>query len=419
MEALASATEWAARAPVFIVSFIFVLSIVVVFHEFGHFLVARAFGVKVDAFSVGFGKPLLKATDRSGVEWRLGSIPLGGYVKFHGDMNAASAPTSVPPDEDDDREASAPRSMGTAFPVGPGDSRDGVPAAALFQNKPVGVRALVVAAGPVANFVLAMIIFTSVLMGFGTRQMLPVVKEVLPESAAATAGLVPGDRIVAIDGRPMETFAEVRAEIFLSSGETLDLLVERGGRLIELEATPDRADVVDNLGNTTRAGFLGFRPDPQAYRDRRYGLFEGMGEAAGQISSVVSATYRYLSRLVRGKEDASQLGGPVRILKYSGQVAEQSYDAGGGGSGGLRSALINLINLAGYLSVSVGLLNLLPIPVLDGGHLLFYGFEAAGAPPGPRMQAFGHRAGMALLLAFFVFVTFNDVADLLSGVVAR
>ncbi|MEO1311600.1 MAG: RIP metalloprotease [Pseudomonadota bacterium] len=414
---IAAVIEWIVRVPVFLAAFVFVLSTVVVFHEFGHFAVARLSGVKVDVFSLGFGKALASFRDPWGVEWRLSAIPLGGYVKFWGDANAASMPKDEADEPDDDDEGGG---VGTQFPhpttddvLSPEERRR------AFHHKPVWIRALIVAAGPIANFVLAMIIFTAVLMSFGKREILPIVQTVQEESAAERAGLLPGDEIIAVDGRAISTFNDVRMIVYLSSGDELILTVKRGDDVIDLPATPDRREVTDGLGNTVKAGFLGFTSDPRVNREVKYGFVDALGGAAAQIGDVVGTTYRYLKRLIVGKEDASQLGGPVRILKYSGQVAEQSYEGGENPGSGLRAAVINLINLAGFLSVSVGLLNLLPIPVLDGGHLLFYAFEAAGAPLGPKTQAFGFRLGMVVLAAFFVFVTFNDLTDLFAGVAAR
>ena len=418
MDQIAVLAEQALRIPVFLVAFVFVLSVVVVFHEFGHFTAARLLGVKVETFSLGFGKALAKFRDPWGVEWRLSAIPLGGYVKFWGDANAASMPKT--PDDADENDDEGSGGVGTQFPrAGEPDGLSEEERKRAFHHKPVWARAIIVAAGPAANFVLAMVIFSAVLMSFGQREILPIVQSVQEESAAERAGLLPGDEIVAIDGRAVSTFDEVRMTVFLSSGDELVLTVKRDGELVELPATPDRREIQDALGNTVKAGFLGFTSDPRQFREVKHGLGSAMAGAACQIGEVISTTYKYISRLVVGKEDASQLGGPVRILKYSGQVAEQSYEAGGAGGQGLRTAIINLINLAGFLSVSVGLLNLLPIPVLDGGHLLFYGFEAAGAPLGPKTQAFGYRLGMLVLAAFFVFVTFNDVTDLIAGAIVR
>ena len=424
MEFLSSATEWLVRGPVFLLAFGFVLSTVVVFHEFGHFIVARLCGVRVEVFSLGFGKAIAKFTDPWGVEWRLSMIPLGGYVKFFGDANAASMPPTTEEDEgerrdaEDDHEGGA--AMGTHFPAA--NTADGLTPEerkVAFHHKPVWARGLIVAAGPIANFVLAMIIFTTLFVSFGQVQSRTMIVSVLEDTPAAEAGLEPGDLVLKANGKDITSSRDLLLAIRLSSGDPVTLTVRRGEETIEIVATPVRETVEDSLGNRVKGGRLGFQYQPVEVERVKLGVFQSVGAAGAEIGRVVSSTYRYIARLVRGKEDASQLGGPVRILKYSGQVAEQSYEAGGGGGDGLRTAIINLINLAGFLSVSVGLLNLLPVPVLDGGHLLFYLFEAAGAPLGPKVQAFGFRAGMALLLVFFLFVTFNDVTDLFAGAVAR
>ncbi|MEL6365643.1 MAG: site-2 protease family protein, partial [Pseudomonadota bacterium] len=259
---LAAVIEWIIRVPVFLAAFVFVLSTVVVFHEFGHFAVARLSGVKVDVFSLGFGKALASFRDPWGVEWRLSAIPLGGYVKFWGDANAASMPKTDEADEAGEPDDDEGGGVGTQFPhpttddvLSPEERRR------AFHHKPVWIRALVVAAGPMANFVLAMIIFTAVLMSFGKREILPIVQTVQEESAAERAGLLPGDEIIAVDGREVSTFNDVRMIVYLSSGDELILTVKRGDDVIDLPATPDRREVTDGLGNTVKAGFLGFTSD--------------------------------------------------------------------------------------------------------------------------------------------------------------
>jgi regulator of sigma E protease len=401
--------------PISVLAFIVLLTIIVFFHEFGHFSVARLFGVRVEVFSIGFGKTLWRWTDRQGTEWRISLIPLGGYVKFFGDANAASMPRD---DLDHKDEALAT----TQFPR-PGAEPGGMTPAerkVCFHYKPVGVRAAVVAAGPIANFVLATAIFWALFWTLGKTLLAPVIADVRPDSAAAEAGLKPGDRIISVNGDAIEEFDELRLIITTSAGEKLNLVVERGGEKLALVATPRREDTADAFGNPIRTGMLGITGDRNAYSFKKYTSLEALREGVGSVWRILKTTVKFLGRLILGKEDASQLGGPIKMAQYAGQAAMSGFDREGyseppGFWTMLKVSLTTFVNLAAVVSVSIGFLNLLPVPVLDGGHLLYYGYEAvAGKPLGAKAQAIGFRVGLALLAGLMIFVTWNDINNILS-----
>lgn len=362
----------------YLLPFLFVLTIVVFFHELGHFSVARFFNVKVDTFSIGFGGELFGFNDRHGTRWKLSWIPLGGYVKFAGDDNAASMP---------DRER---------LETVPEAEREG-----LFFFKPLYQRAAVVAAGPFANFILSIFIFGLLAFIFGQPTTPPIVHEVQADSPAAVAGFEPGDEILAIDGGSVDSFEDVRRVVSVSGGDPLRFTVERDGGLLELDATPEVRVVTDRFGNEHKIGTLGvihsLQGEGVVYEP--VSPFGAVAHGAEMTWFIVVQTFDYLGRIVTGRESAEQLGGPLRIAQVSGQVATLGFD--------------QLVNLAAVLSVSIGLLNLFPVPMLDGGHLLYYGVEAVrGKPLDERAQEFGFRIGLALVMMLMVFVTWNDLVHL-------
>ncbi|NRG18701.1 RIP metalloprotease RseP [Rhizobiales bacterium] len=364
----------------YILPFLFVLTIVVFFHELGHFLVARWCGVTVKAFSVGFGRELFGWTDKKGTRWKLSVIPLGGYVKFAGDENEASAP-----DQEALRQMSEEELRGA------------------FQTKSVGKRAAVVAAGPIANFILSIVLFALIFAIVGRAEIAPRVDAVQPASAASDAGLQPGDLIVRIDGFPIETFNDLQRIIATSADVPLDVTVVRGDEILTFSVTPRRREIEDPFGNVQKIGVLGVSrsPSPEDIVERTYGPVEALGEGVKETWFVVERTGSYLTGIVVGRESADQLGGPIRVAQISGQVATLGFAA--------------LINLTAILSVSIGLLNLFPIPMLDGGHLLFYAVEAIrGKPLSERVQDYGFRIGIAIVLMLMIFATWNDVMHLSS-----
>ena len=362
----------------YIVPFIFVLTIVVFFHELGHFYIARRCGVTVEVFSIGFGKSLRCWVDKHGTEWRVGWLPLGGYVKFLGDENAASAPDA----ESMSRLSDAQR-------------------ASTLHNKPLWQRSAVVAAGPVANFILAIVIFAGLYTLLGQRVTEPVIGAVAPESAAEMADLRPGDLITHIDGKEIISFSEVRRQVVVSAGERLVFGLIRDGQAIEQPVIPARVLETDRFGNEYYVGRLGIgiSGDEAVVRHVRYDPLSALWMGVKESYFIVEQTFIVLGRIITGRESADSLGGPIRIAQISGQTATMG--------------LVALINLTAVLSVSIGLINLFPIPMLDGGHLAFYAYEAVFRRPLPeRAQEIGMRVGLTLVLMLFVMVTINDLSRL-------
>ncbi len=365
----------------YIVPFLFVLTIVVFFHELGHFLVARWCGIKVLAFSIGFGPEIVGFNDRYGTRWKIAAVPLGGYVKFFGDDNAASVP---------DREAAAQMTEE--------EKRDS------FVYQPVGSRAAVVAAGPIANFLLAIAIFSGIFMVVGKQTTTARVDTVQANSAAQRAGFQPGDLVLSINGQTIESFSDMQRIVSVNAGEPLDVTVERGGVPVTLKAVPELREFKDNFGNVNRLGVLGISRSmaPGDIKTEKAGPLKAVLWGAQETGFVVGRTLSYIGGVFSGRESADQLGGPIRIAQVSGQVATAGFGA--------------LMNLAAVLSVSIGLLNLFPIPLLDGGHLLFYGIEAIrGKPLSERAQEVGFRVGLAIVVMLMIFATFNDLSHIFLG----
>jgi regulator of sigma E protease len=365
----------------YLVPFIFVLSIVVFFHEFGHFIVARLSGVRVLVFSIGFGPELCGFNDRHGTRWKISAIPLGGYVKFFGDENAASAPE-------------LPRL----------EAMNATERAESFFFQPVRKRAAIVFAGPLANFILAIAIFAAIFGIYGKQSMSARVDQVQPDSAAAAAGFQPGDLVVAIDGKAISDFAEMQRIVSESAGDPLTIKVDRKGADVVLKATPVLKEVKDNFGNVHRIGILGISRSMDADDMKFQPVSPPQAVVMGVQETwfIVDRTLSYIGGVVVGRESADQLGGPARIAQISGQVAKIGF--------------IALIHLVGVLSVSIGLLNLFPIPLLDGGHLLFYSIEALrGRPLSERAQEVGFRIGLAIVVMLMIFATFNDIVHLTTS----
>jgi len=361
----------------YLLPFLFVLTVVVFVHEFGHFLVARWCGVAVKTFSIGFGPEIAGFTDRHGTRWRLSWIPLGGYVKFIDDENAASA------------------GQKSLEQLSPEERRHS------FQGKSLGQRAAVVAAGPIANFIFAILIFTAIFALFGERITAAKVDIVNPGSAAERAGFLPGDRGISIDGQTIGSFSEMQRIVGTSPDQPLHFVVDRGGKTVEITATPERKEITDHFGNTIRLGLLGIQrsASPDDWTLKRHDPVTAFGMAVKECYFVISRSLGYLYDVVTGREAADQLGGPIRIAQVSGQVATAGFVA--------------LLNLAAIISVSIGLLNLFPIPMLDGGHLLFYSIEAIrGRPLSESTQEIGFRIGLAFVLMLMIFATWNDLIHL-------
>lgn len=404
--------------PLSILAFIILLMIIVFFHEYGHFSVARLLGVKVDVFSIGFGKPILRWTDRKGTEWRISWLPLGGYVKFFGDLNAASqAPAEA-----------AQKPVTTQFP-GPRDAEEAATGMTAeerkvcFHFKPVWRRAAIVAAGPVANFVLAVAIFTVLFMTFGRGIVEPVVGGVAEDSPAAVAGFQPGDRVLAVNGERVTKFDDLRDAVIISGGTQMRFDVDRAQTPVTLTVTPKRVEDTDRYGNPIEVWQLGIvGPGPEHYTFQKFGPLEAISAGLGELNRILTLTVRYLGRIILGQENANQLGGPIKMAQYAGQSVMSGFDDSSYREPPsfwfkLRASLVDFIFLAAVVSVSIGFLNLLPIPVLDGGHLLYYAYEAvAGKPLGARMQAIGFRMGIVILASLMIFVTWNDINNLISSI---
>ncbi|MEM7397373.1 MAG: RIP metalloprotease RseP [Pseudomonadota bacterium] len=361
----------------YLIPFLFILTVVVFVHEMGHFLVARWCGVGVKAFSIGFGPEIFGFEDRHGTRWRVAWIPLGGYVKFIDDENAASAGQK------------ALESMPEAD------------RAKTFQGKPLGQRAAIVAAGPIANFIFAILIFTAVFSIFGERITAPRVDGINPDSAAERAGFKPGDLVTSIDGTKITNFSEMQRIVATSPDRELNFVVDRNGNTVDLTATPERKEITDRFGNTFKIGLLGIQrsASPDDWTLERHDPATAFVMGVKECYFVVSRSLGYLYDVIKGREDADQLGGPLRIAQVSGQVATAGFLA--------------LLNLAAIISVSIGLINLFPIPMLDGGHLLFYAIEAVrGKPLSESTQEIGFRIGLALVLMLMIFATWNDLIHL-------
>ncbi len=348
-----------------VVSFIVVLGVLVFFHELGHYAAARWRGVYVEAFSVGFGKVIAGWVDRRGTQWRISILPLGGYVKLHGQER--------PEDVSDEVRAS----------WRPGET---------FHEKPVLSRAIIVAAGPAANFVLAAVLFAFLFLTVGRPVTVPVIGEVLPNGAAARAGLMVKDRIEAIDGAPTRTFEDIQRIVTARPVETLTVTVSRDGARKDFPVVTEARDVKGK-----RVGLLGIRGGAVEYQP--VGVVEAVTGGVAQTWTVTVETFKGLAEMISGQRGTEELGGPLRIAQLSGQVAE--------------SGISNLLMFIAVLSVNLGLINLLPIPVLDGGHLLFYAVEGLFRRPLPRRaQEYGFRAGIALLAGLFIFATWNDLSHI-------
>ncbi|WFP60872.1 MULTISPECIES: RIP metalloprotease RseP [unclassified Mesorhizobium] len=359
-----------------LVPFLFVLTVVVFVHEMGHYLIGRWCGIGVKAFAIGFGPELFGFNDRHGTRWKLCAIPLGGYVKFVGDMNATS---SQPSAEEIESLTEAEREV-------------------AFHTQPIWKRAATVVAGPLFNFLLTIAVFAVLFSLYGRPVMEPTVAEVTAGSPAARAGIQPGDRFVRVDGSKVETFADVQRLVSGRAGDAITFTMLRDGKEITATATPEPMEQQDALGNKVKVAIIGVANNAEFGQPRlvSYTPAGALAAAVEETGHVIERTGQFMKRFVIGREDKCQLGGPIKIAKMSGQAAKLGFEW--------------LVQLVAFLSVGIGILNLLPIPPLDGGHLLFYGVEAViRRPVSERMMEMAYRTGLLLVLGFMGFVFWNDL----------
>lgn len=356
-----------------LLAFVLVLGPLVFIHEFGHYIVGRWFGVKANVFSIGFGKELFGWTDKRGTRWKLSALPLGGYVQFAGDMNPASQPSAD-------------------WLALPAEERN-----RTFQAKALWQRALIVLAGPITNLLFAVLILASFTYAYGKVEVPPVIGQVMAGSVAERAGLKDGDRVVSIRGKAMGSFLDVRLEIGQFPGDPLEMVILREGRQVEIATTASVKVESDRFGNTQKIGFLGI--GPKSFEVVPVGPGTALVEGVKQTGGIIGMMVTGIGQIVTGKREVKELGGPIKIAKYSGEQLVSGWQA--------------FIGFVALISINLGFINLLPIPVLDGGHLAFYAAEAIRRKPvGARGQEWAFRTGIALVMALMVFVTFNDVASL-------
>jgi regulator of sigma E protease len=351
--------------------FLCVLTAVVFAHELGHYLVARWCGVRVEVFSIGFGAEMFGWNDRRGTRWKVSWLPFGGYIRMQGE---------------------APAEDGEAAPVDPAF------AARSFSHKSVARRAAIVFAGPLANFILAIVVTAILFATVGQQLTSTVIDKVMPGSAAEAAGIRSGDKILALNGQKVIRFEDIAGIVALGLGEPLKIEVERAGAMLDLQATPKIVEQADIFGTVHRIGRLGITSGGQGevvHYDPATAAWMAVGVTYERAAGMLKA----LGQIVTGVRPSDEVGGVLRIAKMSGDIAQRS--------------LIDTVDFAMILSINLGLLNLMPIPLLDGGRLLFYGFEAVrGRPLGPRAEEWGFRLGVALVLSLMVFATWNDLVQL-------
>jgi regulator of sigma E protease len=363
----------------YLVPFLAILTALVFVHEMGHYIIARINGVRIEVFSVGFGPELLGVTDRTGTRWKFSAIPLGGYVKMYGDRDGSSAPDADAIGEMTAEEKSV-----------------------SFHHKRLGQRTAIVSAGPIANFIFAIVILTFFYMVYGQPSTIPEIADVGAGSAAEVAGLEVGDRIVSINGRAIDRFEDVQLIVHTGLGASLEITVLRDGAHLTMTAVPEVVEFKDRFGNTSKIGRLGVRSEKSALE--KLDLFSAMWQATLSTYDYSLVTLKAIGQFITGARSTKEMTGPIGIAKLSGDMA---------GAG-----MVAMLWLTAILSINLGLINLFPVPVLDGGHLLFYLFEAIrGRPLGMRAQEYGFRFGLGLVLLLMIFVTWNDLVNIVGRLV--
>ena len=363
----------------YLIPFLILIMIVVFIHEYGHYYFAKRYGVGITDFSIGFGREIFGWNDKSGTRWKVCWIPLGGYVKFFGDRNVFSQTEQqeiINKYSEEDRQK-------------------------LFILKPLYQRSLIVAAGPLANYVLAILIFTMIYMFVGKDLTPALINEVQKDSPAFVAGMKKNDKIIYIDNKKVESILEVSTFINISTTETIEFVVLRNDQIISLLVKPDLVDGKDTLGNSVKKRMIGIKLSPlnNKYEKQPLGPSKAIYYSVKEVWFVTVTSLNYLGKMITGAADSSQLGGPIRIAKITGQVAEHG--------------IIPFLSIMAYISISLGLINLFPIPMLDGGHLMFYLIEKIlGRPLSQKTQEGFFRIGLFLLFSLMFFVTFNDLKDL-------
>ena len=364
--------------PFTLLSFLVALSVVVFVHEFGHFFVARRCGVRCETFSVGFGPELFGRTDRHGTRWKFSAIPLGGYVRMFGEGDTMQAVEGGQGESEAEPRELTPEER-----------------AVSFKHKTLGQKSAIVFAGPAINLLFAIAVFWVMFIFVGRPITEPVVGAVIEGSAAQDAGLMPDDRIVAIDGSLIDRFEDIQNIVQIGNGAPLNLSIERDAAEVSVTLTPRPVEGTDPFGNAQQRYLIGISPSGQT-RVTDLGPISALGVAVGQTYEIIEGTAIAVSQIVSGERGTEDLGGPIRIAKYSGQAA--------------KTGAVGFILFMAILSINLGIINLFPVPLLDGGHLLFYAIEAVrGRPISEQAQEWGMRMGLALVVALMVFVTWNDI----------
>jgi len=358
-------------------SFIFIISVIVFIHEFGHFIVARWCGVKVDQFAIGFGKELFGFNDKYGTRWKFCLVPMGGYVKMFGDRNAAS----IPDDEMISNMSAADKKVS-------------------FIAKSVYQRMAIVVAGPVANFILAIVIFTFMFSIRGERSVLPIIDEVLKESAAEISGLKVDDEILFVGEKKIDNFSALAGIIAITKeGDVLDFKIRRNHKVLDIKVIPKMKLRKDIFGEEVKIPTVGI--SASQIIDRELNILQAFGKANQETYTISTAIFRAIGELVTGKRSVKELGGPIKIAKYSGKTVSAGFWM--------------VIWFMAMISINLGVMNLLPIPVLDGGHLFYYIIEMVkGSPLKKSVQEIGYRVGFALMISLMLLTTFNDISGLIN-----